>query len=154
MYRAATFETKREAKDTWAMLCSYTDIKPSDVHLAVARHEAESKNVAPPKRIRAIRKTAWARGSTCLAIDHGSVGARQRPANRGHRVVKACVLCGLQFFGAAHKRVQLVCEGAPGFELSGGSRRLAGCHFVAPGFVKQVFREREAAAMQFRTPGM
>jgi integrase len=43
---------------TWAMLRRYTDIKPSDVHLAVARHEAESKNVAPIKRTRAVRKTA------------------------------------------------------------------------------------------------
>ena len=37
---------------TWAMLRRYTAIKPSDVHLAVARHEAEAANIVPmkPKR--------------------------------------------------------------------------------------------------------
>jgi integrase len=50
---------------TWAMLRRYTDIKPSDVHLAVARHEAESKNVVPMERTRAGRKPA-SRRSTAL----------------------------------------------------------------------------------------
>lgn len=35
---------------TWAMLRRYTDIKPADVHLAVARHTAESMNVSPMRR--------------------------------------------------------------------------------------------------------
>jgi integrase len=43
---------------TWAMLRRYTDIKPADVHLAVARHAAESKNVVPMERTRAGRKSA------------------------------------------------------------------------------------------------
>ena len=43
---------------TWAMLRRYTDIKPADVHMAVARHAAESTNVAPLKRPRAARKAA------------------------------------------------------------------------------------------------
>jgi integrase len=43
---------------TWAMLRRYTDIKPADVHLAVARHEAESKNVVPMERTRSARKAA------------------------------------------------------------------------------------------------
>lgn len=41
---------------TWAMLRRYTDIKPADVHLAVARHTAETANVVPMKRPRAARK--------------------------------------------------------------------------------------------------
>lgn len=41
---------------TWAMLRRYTDIKPADVHLAVARHTAESQNVAPLEQHRAARK--------------------------------------------------------------------------------------------------
>jgi integrase len=40
---------------TWAMLRRYTDIKPADVHLAVARHAAESKNLVPLKRNRTAR---------------------------------------------------------------------------------------------------
>lgn len=41
---------------TWAMLRRYTDIKPEDVHLAVARHTAEAQNVTPmKKRNRAAR---------------------------------------------------------------------------------------------------
>ncbi|MFO1226542.1 tyrosine-type recombinase/integrase [Roseateles sp.] len=43
---------------TWAMLRRYTDIKPADVHLAVARHTAESENVAPLEQHRAARKAA------------------------------------------------------------------------------------------------
>jgi len=42
---------------TWAMLRRYTDIKPADVHLAVARHEAESKNVVPLRRDRSKKAT-------------------------------------------------------------------------------------------------
>jgi integrase len=38
---------------TWAMLRRYTAIKPSDVHLAVARHAAEAANITPMKRKRA-----------------------------------------------------------------------------------------------------
>lgn len=38
---------------TWAMLRRYTDIKPADVHLAVARHAAEARSVASMKRSRA-----------------------------------------------------------------------------------------------------
>lgn len=41
---------------TWAMLRRYTDIKPADVHLAVARHAAEAANVVPMKRTRTVRK--------------------------------------------------------------------------------------------------
>jgi len=41
---------------TWAMLRRYTDIKPEDVHLAVARHAAEATNVVPLKKPRAARK--------------------------------------------------------------------------------------------------
>lgn len=41
---------------TWAMLRRYTDIKPADVHLAVARHTAEAKNIVPIKKPRAARK--------------------------------------------------------------------------------------------------
>jgi integrase len=41
---------------TWAMLRRYTDIKPADVHMAVARHTAESANVVPLKKPRAARK--------------------------------------------------------------------------------------------------
>ncbi len=41
---------------TWAMLRRYTDIKPADVHEAVARHEAQSRNVVPMKKDRAARK--------------------------------------------------------------------------------------------------
>lgn len=41
---------------TWAMLRRYTDIKPADVHEAVARHEAQSRNVAPLKKPRAARQ--------------------------------------------------------------------------------------------------
>jgi integrase len=41
---------------TWAMLRRYTDIKPADVHLAVARHAAEATNVVPMKKPRAARK--------------------------------------------------------------------------------------------------
>ncbi len=41
---------------TWAMLRRYTDIKPADVHIAVARHTAESQNVAQIERTRAGRK--------------------------------------------------------------------------------------------------
>ena len=40
---------------TWAMLRRYTDIKPADVHIAVARHAAESANLAAlqaPRRAR------------------------------------------------------------------------------------------------------
>jgi integrase len=40
---------------TWAMLRRYTDIKPADVHEAVARHEAGQRNVVPMKRHRAAR---------------------------------------------------------------------------------------------------
>ena len=42
---------------TWAMLRRYTDIKPADVHLAVARHTAEAANIVsiPAKRNRAAR---------------------------------------------------------------------------------------------------
>lgn len=40
---------------TWAMLRRYTDIKPADVHEAVARHEAQSRNVVPMKKTRAAR---------------------------------------------------------------------------------------------------
>lgn len=43
---------------TWAMLRRYTDIKPADVHLAVARHTTESQNVAPLEQHRAARKAA------------------------------------------------------------------------------------------------
>jgi integrase len=39
---------------TWAMLRRYTDIKPADVHTAVARHRAETKNLVPMKRNRAV----------------------------------------------------------------------------------------------------
>jgi hypothetical protein len=38
---------------TWAMLRRYTDIKPADVHTAVARHAAETQNLVPMKRTRA-----------------------------------------------------------------------------------------------------
>ena len=31
---------------TWAMLRRYTDIKPADVHTAVARHAAESRKTS------------------------------------------------------------------------------------------------------------
>lgn len=41
---------------TWAMLRRYTDIKPADVHEAVARHEAQQRNVVPMKKPRAARK--------------------------------------------------------------------------------------------------
>ena len=43
---------------TWAMLRRYTDIKPADVHIAVARHAAESANLAAlqaPRRARGAR---------------------------------------------------------------------------------------------------
>lgn len=40
---------------TWAMLRRYTDIKPADVHLAVARHAAEAKNLVSMKS-RAAKK--------------------------------------------------------------------------------------------------
>ena len=42
---------------TWAMLRRYTDIKPADVHLAVARHAAETANIVsiPTKRNGAAR---------------------------------------------------------------------------------------------------
>lgn len=40
---------------TWAMLRRYTDIKPADVHIAVERHTAESKNLVPTK----TNRTAW-----------------------------------------------------------------------------------------------
>ncbi len=43
---------------TWAMLRRYTDIKPADVHMAVARHTAEAENVVPIKKTRAARKVA------------------------------------------------------------------------------------------------
>lgn len=41
---------------TWAMLRRYTDIKPADVHEAVARHEAQQRNLVPLKGNRATRK--------------------------------------------------------------------------------------------------
>lgn len=41
---------------TWAMLRRYTDIKPADVHLAVARHEAQSRNIVQMKKPRTARK--------------------------------------------------------------------------------------------------
>jgi integrase len=41
---------------TWAMLRRYTDIKPADVHTAIARHTAQAANVVPLKRPRAARK--------------------------------------------------------------------------------------------------
>lgn len=40
---------------TWAMLRRYTDIKPADVHIAVAQHAVEAKIVASMKRSRATR---------------------------------------------------------------------------------------------------
>lgn len=40
---------------TWAMLRRYTDIKPADVHEAVARHARETTNVVRMKRTRAAR---------------------------------------------------------------------------------------------------
>jgi integrase len=40
---------------TWAMLRRYTDIKPADVHTAIARHAAESKNLVEMKRTRVAR---------------------------------------------------------------------------------------------------
>lgn len=43
---------------TWAMLRRYTDIKPADVHIAVARHAAQFQNVVPLERTRTGRKPA------------------------------------------------------------------------------------------------
>jgi integrase len=43
---------------TWAMLRRYTNIKPADVHTAVARHAAESQNVVRMERTRTARKAA------------------------------------------------------------------------------------------------